>query len=375
MCYVLSILMILCLCSCKSDEKYVMEEIPETLQLSVEIPEDYPKTATTYSADFFFVDEEKAKSAFGNENSFTRIEYAEGPQFVCEKEFGLKYFISLYNGSEKYGSSAMGGLLYSISSAEDECLENSSYRHRVNSCLRKKHFWESVSGNLINEGLNEYQQEEDLSIGTLSDVLKDVEKKMEICDFPEVQLHTIDSCSAEIINRNRKIFNAALQGGSEEKPFLTEFMPDSEYYFITYRQVLDEIPLSVMYWSDSNTVAKTEISLFYGKSGLLEMAARGLYAVGDPISTSPVISPENALDIFLKQYNKSIHFEISEIINFELDYVKIVNKDGMRLRPAWIISTRTLQSESDTTNAQNIYANYAVSADSGILLETEVDTR
>lgn len=375
LCCTLSILTILCLCSCRDGEMQKTDEIPETLLLRVELPQDYPETATTYAAEFFVVDEEKAASVFGSGEAFTRTEYPRGPHYRYETAPGFTKYISIKNGSEQHGTTAMGGLSYVVSSDKEDGLENSGYRNWWNNSLRKKHAWEYGAGDLVNvnEELNECPQG-NLSFGALSEVLKEVEEKMTLCGFPEVQLYAADACSAEILNQNRIIYNASLQGKFKMGSIQTEFSTDDEYYYVTYRQMVDKIPLSAIYWFvntdiDTDTAAFTEISLFYGKSGLLELNAEGLYSVGDPISTAPVISPEDALDVFLQQYNQSTHVETSEIINFELNYFKIVGQDGMRLRPAWIITTKTFQSESEMIKI------YVVSADSGVLLETDADTR
>ncbi len=367
LCYILSAMMILCLCSCGARSDANTGKIPETLQLEVEIPEKYPKKASTYAAEWLMINEDDAVSAFFQNEPQSKLEWAEGPQFIYEGEAD-KQCLAIYNGSEEYGSSPMGGILYFEDNiAEPSSVKSHKYRSRLNDSLRKKQLWELANRLQSDEKLLPYPQETDLPGLPLSDAVKVIQGKMEKCGFPEVQLYTADSCDAESINRNREIYNSSLSG-KEKSDELTEEIPvDDEYFFLSFRQVQDGIPLSILHWCDASVCGNTEISAIFGRDGLLDMRAVGLFSVGEAVSTADVISPQKALDVFLDQYNKAIHFEPTKILDFQLNYVSIYSSDGMLLRPAWVISA--------FTESENAYKNYVISADTGVLLETETDTR
>ena len=100
---------------------------------------------------------------------------------------------------------------------------------------------------------------------------------------------------------------------------------------------------------------------------------------GEAISAEPIIPPEEALKAYVEEYSKAIHFENSEIISLELNYVIITDSKGLYARPAWIITTAVEKKAGQGSNTAGFdYTDYeaaAVSAYSGVILERETDMR
>ena len=100
---------------------------------------------------------------------------------------------------------------------------------------------------------------------------------------------------------------------------------------------------------------------------------------GEAISTEPIIPPEQALKVYVDEYSKAIHFEDSEIIGLELNYVIAADSKGLYARPAWVITTaiekKAGQGDSTVDFDYTDYEVTAVSAYSGVILERETDMR
>ena len=114
------------------------------------------------------------------------------------------------------------------------------------------------------------------------------------------------------------------------------------------------------------------------RSGLIDFWASDICVIGDAVSKESIISPQEALDVYVDEYSKAIHFTDTDILDIELNYVINVDRDGMYARPAWIITTSTLIRAEDIDNGDvdvNEYAVTAVSAYSGVILERETDMR
>lgn len=101
--------------------------------------------------------------------------------------------------------------------------------------------------------------------------------------------------------------------------------------------------------------------------------------VGEAVSTEPIISPEEALKVYVDEYSKAIHFENTEILSVELNYVVIANSKGLYARPVWAITTAIENKAGLSDNSCDFdYTDYeitAVSAYGGVILERETDMR
>lgn len=367
----LRILALLMLCavllaSCREGSGQGDMELPKTLQVTAELPTEYPSEAATYDLSWYEADEQAAAGAFMRDpGSAERLEYAMGAQLRIENGEVSEY-LNIHSGV------LHGGLDYSYNTAREADTET----------LRRLHPWDNVNFDLTPRryGNDEMAEgpAEDLDFMSYAEALADVEARMSASGFPELQLLLGEAYSADTLNSNREIYNqAAERWGTEPVSACGE---DDEFYYFQFRPVLDGIPFCNVFWprQDSGKGGMTGISAAYTREGLVDFRAYNLCEPGESISTEAIIPPEEALAAYVEEYSKAIHFRNTDIISVELNYLKLFDSKGMYARPAWVITTATEVKAGDVENLEFDYTEYevtAVSAYSGVILERETDMR
>lgn len=368
----LRILALLMLCavfvmaSCREGSAPGDIELPGTLKVTAELPEDYPDEAASYDLSWYEADEGAAAGAFMRDpGSAERLEYAMGPQLRNESGEVSEY-LNIHSGV------LHGGLDYSYHTAR----EADTYT------LRRLHPWDNVNFDLTPRkyGNDEMAEgpAEDLGFMSYAEAMADVEARMSAAGFPEHQLLLGEAYSAGALNGNRDIYNqAAERWGTEPVSACGE---DNEFYYFQFRPVLDGIPFCNVFWPRQNSGegGATGISAAYTKDGLVEFRAYNLCEPGEAVSTEAIIPPEEALAAYVEEYSKAIHFRNTDVISVELNYLKLFDSKGMYARPAWVITTATEVKAGDAENLEFDYTEYevtAVSAYSGVILERETDMR
>ena len=252
--------------------------------------------------------------------------------------------------------------------------------------LRKQRPYE-YSGDLVSQTLGtlemeEYPAEEDLSFLPYEEAKSQLEEAMTACGMPQVELYFSESHRLEVMNHNREIYNAALEGSgySNVKP-IDELTKSEEHYYFVYRQVQDGIPFTSAKWPRSLSSGTTEnnIAAIVSKDGLLELNVRGMFAVGAAMDTCEIISPQEAVNVYLEEYTQAIHFENTRITGVELNYVVVKDGDSYIARPAWLLTLETDMTTEETSDQPAFdyveFETLAVSADTGVILERGTDTR
>lgn len=365
MCMILT----MALSSCSGDRASGNIDLPQTLDISTELPADYPKEVTSYNLTWYSVDEQSAIKAFMREEPQERLIDAIGIQLSAETSEGFEH-LGLHTGV------VHGGLNYSRYGSADMEQEIIHY-------LRKQQPWESVRTDLTPRELgNENMEEaaaEDLDFLPYEDALNEIERKMDSCAFPEYKLLLGEAHSESLLNKNRDIYNNAAKERGKEL-ISDEFTKDDEYYYFVFRQVQDGIPFCNTSWPQYaiGEGGIPNITAVYTRDGLISFYGYSFCDVGSAISTEPVISPEEAVSVYAKEYGKAIHFKSTDIVDIELNYVIIVDSKGMYARPAWVLTTATKMDPGDIENLDFTYTNYevtAISAYSGVILERETDMR
>lgn len=372
--------MVFCLSGCgeTQEEKEKMSsevlEMPETLKVTKDLPTDYPQTASSYSVEWNNINTATAQKVLLRYEPTESEEWAQGPAFYYQGE-GVEESLMIYN------EVTPGGLRYSLSLPEfsDDLLS------RVNMALRKMRPYEFGGDyslqNFGNLEMQDFPEGEDLGFSPYTEVKKQVEETMQACGFPKVELYYAESHTAEIMNHNREIYNTAVEKEDSVEEPVEELNTQQEYYYFAYRQVQDGIPFTSAMWprTTRNMATETVITAIVDQQGLRSLSADGLYWVGDSIEEKAVISPEEALNVYLEDYSKAMHFENSEILEVELNYVVVVSNNALIARPAWIFSIATEKEEEESQGTNGItyidYQSIAVSADTGVILERETDMR
>ena len=371
-CVICTVLLVFSGCS-EERKASTPEEVPPTLTITAELPSEYPETATKYQADWCNVNEQSAVTAFMRQEPTQREVWAQGPTLRAEAD-GVEETLVLLQ------TVTPGGLIYHWKTAESEKIEN------VCDNLRKMRPWE-YSGDLVSQTLGtlemeEYPAEEDLSFLPYEEAKSHLEETMTACGMPSVELYFSESHRLEVMNHNREIYNAALEGSgySNVKP-IDELTKSEEHYYFAYRQVHDGIPFTSAVWPRSTRSEATENLIFaiVGEDGLIEFSANGLFSLGDPLEECAILSPQEAVNVYLEEYTQAIHFENTRITGVELNYVVVKDGESYVARPAWMLTMETDKTTEGTDARPGTpyveFQTLAVSADTGIILERETDTR
>ena len=147
------------------------------------------------------------------------------------------------------------------------------------------------------------------------------------------------------------------------------------------REAIDNAPITdSLEWQEIRRQNSTHVEMYarYNAAcGIAEIGVRQYVVVQDKRNTVDVMSPEAALQIYLDEYDKSIHLKDSRIMELELNHVVIINGKEMYTRPCWMIHVET---EADYTNSiteepMYEYKSYAITADTGVILASNMDTR
>ena len=357
----------------------VADNLPSTLAITAQLPEEYPQTVTKYQVDWCNVDEGTAKDVLMRSESTQREEWAQGPMLRAEGD-GVDETLMLLQ------TVTSGGLNYHWWTAESERILS------VCDDLRKQRPYE-YSGNLVSQSLGtlemeDYPEKEDLSFLPYEEAKSQLEETMKACGLPTVELYFSEVHTIDGMNRNREIYNSALAlpenawmtGPDREKPF-EELTQEDEHYYFTYRQVQDGIPFTSAKWPRSLSSGTTEnnVAAVVSKDGLLELNVRGIFAVETALETCEIISPQEAVNVYLEEYTQAIHFENTRISGVELNYVVVKDGDSYVARPAWMITLETDMTIEETSDQPAFdyveFDTLAVSADTGIILERGTDTR
>ena len=357
----------------------VADNLPSTLAITAQLPEEYPQTVTKYQVDWCNVDEGTAKDVLIRSESTQREEWAQGPMLRAEGD-GVDETLMLLQ------TVTSGGLNYHWWTAESERI--------LSLCddLRKQRPYE-YSGNLVSQSLGtlemeDYPEKEDLSFLPYEEAKSQLEETMKACGLPTVELYFSEVHTMEVMNGNREIYNSALAkpenawmtGPDREKPF-DELTQEDEHYYFNYRQVQDGIPFTSAKWPRSLSSGTTEnnVAAVVSKDGLLELNVRGIFAVETALETCEIISPQEAVNVYLEEYTQAIHFENTRISGVELNYVVVKDGESYIARPAWMLTLETDMTIEETSDQPAFdyveFETLAVSADTGIILERGTDTR
>ena len=380
------ILLVLCtlllFSGCGSGKETV--ELPQTLQIMAELPEDYPQEVTAYNLSWYKTDENTAIDTFMHTDPQEREEQATGPIFrTYTEDFSehLHIYEGVVHGGMDYSYYSPGGADF------DSVADTNEERYTLMYYLRRQQPWECINADLTprergNGSMGEAGQE-DLDFMSYDDALRELEDRLSACSVPGHALIRGEAHTAGLLNQNRDIYNRFVKDRGSEV-ISKNFTKDDEYYYFEFREILDDIPFCNGQWAES-TFGESgggslpSIHAIYNKDGLIEFHAGSMVESGEAISTEPIIPPEQALKAYVDEYSKAIHFENSEIIGLELNYVIAADSKGLYARPAWVITTaiekKAGQGDSTVDFDYTDYEVTAVSAYSGVILERETDMR
>lgn len=357
----------LLLTSCSGRSENISKDSPQTLLMETEVPNHYPKEVSSYAVDWFAVNETVAVQALMQSDSPRRIEYAEGPQYL-DSLGEMEETLNIYSSAVK------GGFNYQLYTNGPD----NDWLSELEGCMRTARPWEDDSSSSL-AGMEEYPDDVDLDFLDRESALSQAENILKECGITDVEVKNTESRTVELMNHNREQYNSKIEKRNPKLIWSEPFTKAQENYHFEFRKLLNEIPFANCYWSRNigSTPTNTKISATVSTNGLIQMSVR-LFEVGQPISTDEIIPPDEALHVYMDEYNKSIHFTNTKILGVELNYVVVMDSQGMYAKPAWILTTATERKADEYENAEDDFIEYntiAVSAYSGIILERETDMR
>lgn len=356
------------LTGCASDNEQI--KAPETLKITAELPEDYPKTLSKYEVDWYVQDDETAIQNLLHGEIVSAEEHKMGVTYRTESD-GLNVYSGDMHGGFYYYRNQTDRApewdedMFILSKAENEGSKTDVTHLRFGG--GEMHSFDKT----------------DLSFEAQQAVLDTVAEKLGALGLPEVDLYRSEARDADTLNVNRGIYNTYaeqyLENGVDAEKIDTPFSEKDEHYVFWYRQMLNGIPFTSEIWERSTRETPTETSVYvrYDQDGIFGLKAENLYVIGDELERVDIITPQKAIDVYVKEYSKAIHFENTEITNAELNYVVVLDKDGMYARPAWVITMVTEMPVENDPLHETLPENtvIAVSSDTGVILERETDTR
>lgn len=162
--------------------------------------------------------------------------------------------------------------------------------------------------------------------------------------------------------------------GSEEITENLNINPEDTYFGVFLLQYIDDIPLSEILWdykSGEQTYTTAQAIIFENK--MIESRFIRLYDVAQEIRKDKIISPEAALDVFVDDYNKKLELTTTTITDISFRYVVTRDKDGMYAQPAYIIQYEYLAESANLPEPKLTKETKVISARTGeFILSAEV---
>lgn len=292
---ILSLISCLSLSGCSNGEvAEEPEQIPETLVVNADLPRDVPAKASTYKVSYMNFDSDVLLEIFNmKSDSFTERD-AIGKRFKSDDSLLIVYDDDgvLYGGFS-YSKELPSSVDFAVSLYRDAKLSE-----------------EKATSN--------FEDIEALSF------FKDIGMK-------ELKANRVYDISGEELIETVK-------SSEENKDWDTSDIDPEETYSLVYlSQLIDGIPLTDIPWGihggdQTNTGAEAIIC----ENQMISGDFNNLYHVEQELSNDKMISPEQALNAFVKDYNKKIQSETTTITNISFNYVVTCDKDGMYAQPAYI---------------------------------------
>ncbi len=305
------------------------------LIVSAQIP-DYPSTVNSYSAEFFQPEEEIAIRTLMTHEPDQRQEWALGPQYRYKNVESLQFCNEV----------VCGGLQY-VKYAADSNTNIQAELKNLKTGITPQEYPSNNAGKEP-EGLLHFSQEKELESLTRKDLMDALDQLWIDLKFPSLEMRACYARDKDTLNRNLEQYNNQLRDSNPDEIYEYSFTDEDEDYFVLYRQLVDGIPIISQSWygeaesSPTNTVFEVVYSPLYG---LTSLQVSNLFEVGEMVSAIEIVEPGEAVDTYMKEYEKSLHFGTTEIIDIELNYIVLHDGNVLLLRPSWILTAKTVSQD------------------------------
>lgn len=341
--------------SANLDEFLSKVNLPKNFKLDFGVELVSEKTsANRYYASIFSVSEEKAiRTLLGDEELSTQV-YALGPQFELIDESSQQY-LTIYDGGKSFGvdSGVHGGLNYSYFVGGNDIYPTvismmSGYRDETEQLLNYK-------------DKTDYQSSADLAFTTYENALLKLEIIFEEIGLPDLDVTETYSLDLETM---KKHYDAYKKDVTKIGDHLIEyqFSKEDEAYLFFLRQIIDDIPLSNVYWqseiAEMNEIYSTSVDALVNKKGITSMSANNLLDVKEKIEEHELINKVTSLKKLIEHYSNTLMMDETKVISMELSYVAIhIEENKYELIPAWIYCISSNDVKVDPVTEEEIEFN------------------
>ncbi len=300
----LTLFLFILLSGCSSADNILSDEplpIPETLVVNADFPDHIPAKASVYKVSYKTMDSDSLLNNFQmNPDSF-REKDAIGKRY--EKGNGVLYIL------DDTGA-LCGGFTYSDISVHSNPILD-------------------AAGEMGAMATEEGSDTEAEALSLLQDIGLDQMKVDQVHTLTGAALNEFVKTSGdeyvnEFADQNEIIYDPAVQ-----------------YAVIGLSQMVDDIPFIAFPWGTGSNQTYTESNMILSEGRMVEARFVQMYEIGSKIKKDKVISPQAALNVFINDYNQSIHTETTTITNITLNYVVTFDADGMYAQPAYVFSIGT----------------------------------
>ena len=359
--------------------------LPSTLTMDAVLSQDYPAEVAEYTVTWITVDQENAIKTLLSEPEYEHFDYAEGDSYQINDGSKFREILNMYNKDVVHGGIVFNR--YTVQNYDHEL----SVKIRLHTLTKDD---EPISSTQVMGWLKwkAFSDKEALDFASRDEVADEVLGTMRTLGFDNIEIESILARDADTANYNREIYNEYVNmkylqtpeesGAPQPDTSIQEvFTTADEDYYIIMREIIDGVPITdSLEWQEVRRQKPTHVEMYatYNAAcGIADIWVRQFVTVQDKRNTVDVMSPEEALQIYLDEYNKSIHLKDSRITKLELNHVVIIDGEEMYTRPCWMIHVET---EADYTNhitdePMYEYKSYAITADTGVILASNMDTR
>lgn len=332
--------------------------LSDGLLLTAKIPES-PEELHVYTLEYYASDEESAVPALMSHKPDHKEERALGPCYIYQDLEYLTLSNQVVMGGLQYVKNIDGldrDTDYMISGLRDS-VTRSIFPNNGNNTMGQKEY------------LTEFSTDIEIGSVTQEEVQKQLAQLWKQLKFPDLEMYVCYTRDKDALNRNLKEYISYLPTTNSDKRPDYVFTDDDEDYLIYYRQQIDGIPLANQAWWVQVTSEPTQTTFTVHYSplyGLTYLMVSNLYNVKEKLPEVEIVDPKEAIDKYVQEYDKSIHFEMTEITNIELCYIVVHEKDALIARPAWVLTV--LKDSQDPDSDIRVYEIAAIDAENlGIL--------
>ena len=335
---------------------------PETykelgLTITAEIPEKFPKSLKIYNVSYIDYDEDiMVKTLFTHE-----------PEAYEDDALGavIRYRYFEWLNIQNKADMKVNGFTF-IRSVTGEA-DDMSYYTRLSSekanLMVKSHIGLLSSEMPYNSVLKEFE-DKDLSFKSRKEVIDETDNVVEELKVPGLQLKKLYARDMDTLNENRIRSNQIKK--EQGLPLIDyEFTENDEDYFLSYQQVIDDIPITQIDWlaepgmDTVNTASHFEVQ-YDQERGLADIYASNLYQISGEKEEKTILAPEKAIEKYIEVYGEGGFIDPTTIYDISLEYIILYRDSKLTAVPVWMLSVAS--KVNTETVSGNIYENIAIDA-------------